>query len=55
MNNLSRFGVQELSVKEVKETQGGGLPGKIIGFLVAMIYNCGDSVDANPYSPIRKM
>lgn len=35
MNNLSKFGVQELNVKEIKKTEGGFVPLVILGYYVS--------------------
>jgi hypothetical protein len=37
MKNLQNFGVQELSVKEIKETEGGGWLGWVIEKMVDVL------------------
>ena len=48
-------GVQVLELNEMKETEGGGIFAKILGFICGVIYSAGDSPDANPYAPHRKL
>jgi hypothetical protein len=47
MKNLQSFGVQELSAKEIKETDGGGsfvkLVGRLFGRMTEYYYRGGQS------------
>ncbi|MDD1539442.1 class IIb bacteriocin, lactobin A/cerein 7B family [Riemerella anatipestifer] len=47
--------LKEMTPNEMREIQGGGILGKLLGMLAGVIYNCGDSPTANPYAPHRKI